>query len=147
MYTLGMTKVYVGCSLVKATEEFVAFVADFKRRLAEESGTEVLEFVGLSAGTPAVVYETDIGNVEQCDVLIAFVDEPSTGLGMEIQHAMNLAKPVLALAREGETVTRMVIGAAELGKIRFGRYVDISSALTAVDTFLATLPETPSSVS
>lgn len=140
-------KIYVGCALTKATEEFKEFVAAFKTELAKEPGIELLEFIGLVAGTPADVYRIDLGNVEMCDALIAFVDEPAIGIGMEIMHAIALGKPILCLLRQGNTVTRIVRGAAELKHAELLEYTDTTHALSAVGTFLASQPETPSSAS
>ncbi len=130
--------VYVGCGLTGAPEDFKAFVASFKSALRSELGLEVFEFLGTTEGTPTDVYLTDLTNVETCDAFIAIVDEPSTGLGMELQHAIEIGKPALCLAREGLTITRMVRGAAELGKVTLVRYTDQASAVAAVGTFLAT---------
>lgn len=130
-------KVYVGCGLTSAPEDFKRFVASFKQALRTELGLEVFEFLGTLEGTPTDVYVTDLRNVEDCDAFIAIVDEPSTGLGMELQHAIERGKHTLCLASEGLTITRMVRGADELGKVKLVRYSDQDSALAATRAFLA----------
>lgn len=119
-------KLYVGCSLSKASKEFVDSVERLKTALAED-GFEVLDFLGLTKGTPKDVYEWDIvRNVRTCDVFIAICDEPSTGLGYELCEAVRVKKPVLAVAHQDTFVTRLVIGASEAEpNLTFARYTDI----------------------
>lgn len=73
----------------------------------------MLRFLGLTAGTAADVWNTDIGNVEACHGFLAVVDYPSTGLGIEIGTAITLGKPTLLVAQKDQRVTRMLLGAAE----------------------------------
>lgn len=129
-------QVYVGCGLTHATDEFVASVLQFKEQLAKEAGCSVLEFLGLTAGTAADVYLQDLGNVEKSDVMIALVDEVSIGVGMEIQHAIAIKKPLLCLAKEGTRVTRMVLGAGELGHLTFSYYSDWQDATQKAVAFI-----------
>jgi nucleoside 2-deoxyribosyltransferase len=124
------TKLYVGCSLTNAPEAFKTSVEGFKGTLRDE-GYEVFDFVGLVNGTAEEVYRWDIGHcVEDCDVLVAICDEPSTGLGWEMSKAIQLGKPVLALAQQDAKVTRMLLGAAEVEpNLRFERYSELTDAL------------------
>jgi len=108
------TKVYVGCSLTKASEEFKAGVEELKAALRAQ-GYEVFDFVGLVKGTPKDVYEWDIKHcVGEADAVVGICDEPSIGLGYELCEATRLGKPVLAVAHEDNKITRLVHGAAEV---------------------------------
>ena len=129
---------YVACGLTQASFEFKDFVIAFKERIKEECGVEIFEFVGLTAGTPSEVYETDIAYVEQADGIIAILDVPAIGLGMEIDHAINSNKPLLCLAHQDASVTRMVRGANDLGLLTFATYTDVDSAVRLVKDFIAT---------
>ncbi len=107
-------RLYVGCSLARADEEFRQNVENLKDQI-RKNGYEVFDFVGLVKGTPRDVYEWDMGHcVKDCDVFLAICDEPSIGLGMEIGEAIRLGKPVLGVANKNSVVTRMVDGAAEV---------------------------------
>jgi hypothetical protein len=130
-------KLYVGCSLTGASEEFKKGVEGFKTALRAE-GYEVFDFVGLVAGTAKGVYDWDIGHcVRDCDALIGICDLPSIGLGYELCEAVRLEKPVLALALTGSTVTRLVLGAAEAeSNFRFERYQNFGQALEIVNSWL-----------
>jgi nucleoside 2-deoxyribosyltransferase len=104
-------KLYVGCGLTDAPEEFVAKVETLKEALDKD--WQVLRFLGLTAGTAADVYRHDIGCVRNCDAFLAVLDESSTGLGMEITTALAWGKPVLGVAHIGYRLSRMIVGAAD----------------------------------
>lgn len=140
-------KIYVGCALVKASQEYRDFVASFKHKLDVEPDIEVLEFIGLDKGTATDVYRHDFAQVQACDAMLAFCDEPSIGLGMEIREAIHCKKPILCLHLAGTPITRMLIGAQEAGDVAIETYADTDSALAVVLKFLAasvTAPGDPS---
>jgi hypothetical protein len=107
-------KLYVGCGLTLASQEFKDHVEVLKSELRRD--WDVLEFLGLVAGTAADVYQRDIiENVGSCDAFVAIADEPSIGLGYELAIAVEQhQKPVLATAHVNSKVTRMLLGAAEI---------------------------------
>ena len=132
-------KIYVGCGLTHAPEEFRNNVDRFKDAL-RESGHTVLDFLGLVAAAPGDVYRHDIKrNVATCDILVGICDEPSTGLGMEIGTAIGLGKQVLLAAQEGSAITRIVPDAAEEElNVHFARYTDLSDLVPMVDELAIT---------
>jgi len=107
-------KIYVGCSLTQAPEEFKELIKMLQARLREE-GYEVLDFVGLTVGTPGDVYQHDIHKcITACDLFLAICDYPAIGLGWELAFRTEvLRKPTLALARRETKLTRLLIGAGE----------------------------------
>lgn len=134
----GKPKLYVGCSLARATEEFRQSVEQLKVEIRKK-GYEVFDFVGLVKGTPRDVYEWDIDHcVKDCDVFVAICDEPSIGLGYELHEAVRLKKPILAVAHEDSVVTRMLIGAAEVKPtLTFQRYRDFMHDVPGmIETFV-----------
>jgi nucleoside 2-deoxyribosyltransferase len=56
------------------------------------------------------IYERDVAWVRSCDAMVAEVSTPSLGVGYEIALAVQLAKPVLCLYRQGVFVSRMITG-------------------------------------
>lgn len=101
-------KIYVGCALVNVPEEFLAGVTALKDELRRD-GFEVLEFAG-GNGTVEDVVRKDLGNVEECDLLLAIVTYPSTGLGYELAVAEMNQKPVIAAGKKGVRISRLVQG-------------------------------------
>ncbi len=132
--------VYVGCALTNAPQSFRDTVAAFKMALAAdrdpEREFEILEFIGLEKGTAQQVYDHDLGNVEKCHVMIAFVDEPSIGLGMELATAIRLEKPILCLHRPESSVTSMLVGARDKHLLALMPYSGIDDAIRTAWGFI-----------
>jgi hypothetical protein len=118
-------KLYVGCGLTLASEEFKSRVEDLKDRLSKN--WEIMQFLGLVDGTAEDVYRKDIiENVGGCDAFLGVCDEPSIGLGWELCESTGLKKPTLAVAHMGSKVTRMVLGAPAFhSTMKFRRYEDM----------------------
>lgn len=126
-------KLYLGCSLYGASEEYLAFIEEIRDALRKEYA--LLEFVGIGDHAPEEVVRHDLSCVRECDVMIGICDAPSTGLGMEISLANSLGKPVLLLA-QSEEISKMVRGNhAENPLSRFVVYSDIDNLLEQVDSF------------
>lgn len=122
-------KIYLGCALTHAPEQFGADVVSFKETLRNE--WDVLEFVGLTNGTAQDVYRHDTACVRGCDLFVALCDHPALGLGFELGLAVEIGKPVLAAAKEGVHVTRLVQGVDATG-YEFVRYKTLSDLIPRI---------------
>lgn len=113
MFNIEKRKLYVGCSLTHAPESFRNDVEHVKETLSKD--WEVMQFLGLTAGTAADVYNYDIrNNVATCGAFLAIVDLPSLGLGYEIGAAVErYNKPILLTAHRDAKVSRLIIGITE----------------------------------
>jgi hypothetical protein len=127
-------KLYIGCALTDAPEDFRSQVENFKDQLRQKY--TVFDFIGLVGGTSADVYRWDIGHcVRDCDAFIGICDYPSTGLGWELSEATRLGKSVLAIAHEQSSVTRLVLGAAAVEpNVHFANYTDLPEVIPMVDS-------------
>lgn len=115
-------KIYVGCALTSAPKEFKADVVELKRKLSTLEGVEVLEFLGLTAGTAHDVYVHDIVNcVGRSDIMVAICDYPSTGLGWEMATQVARGKTLLAFGHHESKITRLVLD-PQLPGYSFTRY-------------------------
>lgn len=86
---------------------------------------------------PRDVYHRDIEELDKSDMMIAYMGEPSTGTGMEIEHAHQTNKPIVILYEQGKHMSRMLLGCPGIVKI-----IEFSSeddALKQLKTFLSTL--------
>lgn len=119
-------KIYVGCSLIHASDEFRQSVEDVKQKL-RSIGHEVFDFVAMTQGEPKDVYQWDIHNcVKNCDLFVAICDLPSIGLGYELGFAVEkLGKLVLAVAHKEAKVSRLVLG-IDHPNFQFKTYDDMS---------------------
>lgn len=130
-------KLYIGCSLTQAPEDFKQKVERAKDSLREKY--EILDFIGLVNGTANDVYNWDIHTcVATCDVFVAIVDLPSIGLGYELGVAIEkLEKPTLILAHQDAKVTRLVLG-IEKQFVKMVRYSDPSEIPGLIEDFIKT---------
>lgn len=133
---MSKPKLYVGCALAHSSQEFKEFISSFKQKIAEETGIEVLEFLGQVKGTEAEVYKHDIEQVHSCDFFVAFVDYPSLGLGMELNEAITQNKKPLLFIKQGLVLSRMVKGAHDLGLVRLEQYTDLNHAMDISKEFI-----------
>lgn len=86
---------------------------------------------------PSDVYHRDIEQLDNSDMMIAYMGEPSTGTGMEIEHAHQTNKPIVILYEKEKHISRMLLGCPGIvKKIVFSSEED---ALSQLKTFLATL--------
>lgn len=67
------------------------------------------------------IFERDMRLIEECDVLIAEVSTPSTGVGIEIQRALSNGKHVvcLYLPEAKRRVSALVIGNPQIIKMEY----------------------------
>jgi hypothetical protein len=127
-------RLYVGCSLTHASEEFKQRIDNLKDALRKDF--EVLNFLGLVEGTPQDVYQWDIHNcVASCDLFLAVCDFPSLGLGYEMGTAVEkLSKPTLAVAQEESKVGRFFLGIQQ-PHYSFMRYKNIEDIPALIKEF------------
>ena len=85
---------------------------------------------------PREVYDRDVAWIRACDALIAEVSAPSHGVGYEIGFALGQGKPVLCLAQEGVSVSKMITGNPHPSlQVKF--YQDVDGGIAIVQKFLA----------
>lgn len=133
-------KVYVGMALTEAPEEFrVNFQRELKESLGSIQGLEILDFVGLEAGTDIDVYNHDAKCTRESDLCVFIVDHPSIGLGMEIAMREAAGKPFMVFAKDGKRVTRMLTGMLNKKVLPLHRYKTVDEIVSAVQLQLKRL--------
>ena len=85
---------------------------------------------------PREVYDRDVAWIRACDALIAEVSAPSHGVGYEIGFALGQGKPVLCLAKDGISVSKMITGNPHPA-LRVKFYEDVSGGIATIRKFLA----------
>ncbi|MBU0635812.1 hypothetical protein KKE06_02185 [Candidatus Micrarchaeota archaeon] len=83
---------------------------------------------------PTEFYARTVQMTTQCDLFIAEVSSPSHGVGMELQMAIKHKIPIIALAKEGTEVSKMVLGLPNLQKVI--RYKDTEELVKKVEEAL-----------
>lgn len=87
--------------------------------------------------TPHGVYHRDIAELEKSDRMVAYVGEPSTGTGLEIEHAYVKGIPVYLLYEKGKRISRMLLGCPAVKKELV--FTDESDALSQFAALLKSL--------
>ncbi len=86
--------------------------ADQMARAIRDSGNELSSpwVLGKIEGSRSEVnvFERDRVGSETCDVLVADVTEPSTGVGMEIMAAFKAGRKIVLVAKKGNVTSRML---------------------------------------
>lgn len=119
-------KIYLANSLTLAPEEFKQGMLDFREKL--KIGHEIFEYLGTTEGSALDVFTHDIQCVKDCDMVLAEVSYPSTGVGIEIVTALQAGKKVLAFAKQEAKVSRMVLG-MNFPNYKFIRYSSLGEIL------------------
>jgi hypothetical protein len=129
----------VGHKLTNASEAFLTKMSLLRDGIERELADEfvVLKFLGLVGGTSFDVFEQDINvNVATCDLMLAIIDEDSSGLGFEIATALSrYGKPILLVQHASVPhVSRLILGAAEhnAGNMRHVIVNDQSDIIRAI---------------
>lgn len=119
-------KIYVGCALNDAPENFKNAVADLKEQL-EERGHAILHFRGQQTTDVREVYQQDIHTcVQECDIMLAICDFPSLGLGYELATMVEKhGKPVLAVAHQDTSISMLIRG-IDHSHFTFRQYADFA---------------------
>lgn len=60
--------------------------------------------------SPESVAKRDLGELGRADVVLAYLGEPSLGVGAEIAVAINQGKRILAIHESGRRVSRFILG-------------------------------------
>jgi 2'-deoxynucleoside 5'-phosphate N-hydrolase len=86
---------------------------------------------------PRTVFDRDVAWVEECDVMIAEVSTPSTGVGYEYGYAIQIGKPVLCVYRSAQSVrmTKMILG-NPASNLKIAVYSNEDELDRAVDEFV-----------
>jgi nucleoside 2-deoxyribosyltransferase len=133
--------IYFACSITGGRDFQPVYQAITAALLADRhevptahlAGTEVKALEAVVS--PNEVYERDVAWIRACDALVAEVSTPSHGVGYEVAFALGLGKPVLCLYREGQPVSKMIIGNSS-SNIRVAAYADAAGAVKAVRDFV-----------
>lgn len=90
---------------------------------------------GIGAGS---VYDVDVLELQDSDAIVAYLGEPSLGVGAELVIAMQRGKRILALYEESRDVSRFVSGMlAQYGRADVYQYATPEEAAAWIRTQLS----------
>ncbi|XP_031203430.1 2'-deoxynucleoside 5'-phosphate N-hydrolase 1 isoform X2 [Mastomys coucha] len=113
-------------------------------RVVRRRGLETRRLEGEeAAGGDRLIHEQDLAWLQQADVVVAEVTQPSLGVGYELGRAVALGKPILCLFRpqSGRVLSAMIRGAADGSRFQVWDYEE-GEVETMLDRyFQAHLPQ------
>ncbi len=108
-------KLYVGCGLTGAPEEFVRQVFQLRNDLRPHF--EVLDFWSPSyigePKDPRMIFTWDIKQLEESDFMLGICDHQSFGLGYETREELALEKRVLLVAQQDRVISEFPAGISD----------------------------------
>ena len=112
--TEPMKNVYVACSMIKSKRIDFSHL-DFIVNWIEKQGFRAFVPGKMEDTSPKIIFERDLNWLKQSDIIIADVNEPSHGVGMEIMYAYEHSIPVLCLLDEkNKPLSQMVEGSPHI---------------------------------
>lgn len=90
---------------------------------------------------PWQVFRTDKEQVQSSDLVIAYVNIPSLGVGMELAYAESRSIPIILLYERGAQVSRFVLGIPTV--VAIVEFVDFDDALKQIESQLILLRPLP----
>lgn len=103
-------KVYLSVPMIaNRSLERAKLMADVIR----ESGHElvspwVLGEIERQAQSSVNIFQRDMKGAEGCDVIVADISQPSTGVGMELMAAYKAGRRIITVVKKGSTISRML---------------------------------------
>ena len=82
------------------------------------------------------VFATDVEAIRNSDAVLAFLNEPSLGVGAEVAICSQESIPILGLCERGVDVSRFTVGCLTAGNGRFIRYAAWDQVQNAILGFL-----------
>jgi len=132
--------IYVSSSVTNAPKPYRDFIKKFKQELRTATASLVIEWLDQDAPMlPHDFFRKNLNNVLNSDAMIAIANEPSIGVGMEIQEAIRNQKPLLCLYEQGRTISRLLMAAKEAGEVRLETYQDMNHAIELASDFINSL--------
>lgn len=120
---------------VQVYEALVGYLAGFGEVLTCHVGDPGLDASGDEGISEEVIYQRDMGWLDEADLVIAEVTTPSLGVGYEIGAAQARGKKILCLFREGGAVSLSAMIAGNPALL-LRRYAILAEAEVHIADFL-----------
>ncbi len=131
-----MNTVYFACSIRGGRDDAVIYkgiIDSIKKHstvLSEVFADDTLTPMG-SSGSSRDIWEQDLKWVQEADIVIAEVTNPSLGVGYEIAKAESWSKPILCLYREqeGRRLSAMIDGSPNCTVVRYNSVAEVENII------------------
>jgi len=118
---------------VKLYQAIVTYLNTQGTVLTEHITLDSIHDMGEKDKTEEFIYQRDLDWLNQSDIVVAEVTQPSLGVGYELAYAESKNIPVICLFREGsgKSLSAMIAGDKYFKVIR---YTDVQSGLIELST-------------
>ena len=116
-------------------KELIDHLRSYGEVLTEHVGEDNISENGEINLTDKYIHDRDVNWIDECDVFIAEVTNPSLGVGYEVRTAIEMNKRILCIYRPEQTkrVSAMITGAP---KVKTEPYSTIEEAKKIIDKFV-----------
>ena len=116
-------------------EALITSLKSFGEVLTEHVGDPALSQEGDDGPTERYIHDRDMTWLEACDIVVAEVTVPSSGVGYELGWATALKKPILCLCRSpaGQRLSAMIAGSPAINTVV---YSSLDEAKTILEAFI-----------
>ena len=134
-------KIYFAGSIRGGSEDRAIYHAlierlqEFGEVLTEHVGNPYLTDQGEKDMSETEIFERDVAWIQEADIVVAEVTQPSLGVGYELGLAESVGKPIICLFREteGRRLSAMIAGNS---KLVVHIYKDAEEAVSYIGDFL-----------
>ena len=98
--------------------------------------TDPIEAAHLSS---AIVFNRDYDELQNAAAVVAFLNEPSLGVGAEVALCLHLGIPILPLISTHNNCSRFLAGLLESKSVFLQEYADTNSIKNHLNQFLSNL--------
>jgi 2'-deoxynucleoside 5'-phosphate N-hydrolase len=111
--------------------EMISFLKGFGEVLTEHVGDQDLTEAGDDGPDDRFIYDRDMAWLNQSDIVIAEVSNPSHGVGYELGMAVSLGKPILCLYRSNtrQRLSAMISGSPDMQVIEYSGIKDAEESI------------------
>lgn len=117
---------------IKIYQEIITFLKTKGDVLTEHVGLKGINAMGEVDKTEAYIYERDMSWLNQSDIVVAEVTQPSLGVGYELAYAENRQIPVICLFRpsSGNHLSAMIRGNKYFKIMNYNNLEEVLSLLS-----------------
>lgn len=115
--------------------ELIKILKEYGEVLTEHFSNADIQITGEKDLTDKFIHDRDIGWINESEVIIADVTNPSLGVGYEIRYGIDTGKRILCLKRRnGKRLSAMISGN---GRVAVEEYSGIDEAKKIIEKFFS----------
>ncbi len=124
---------YIACSMIKA-QQLDFSLLDYLVKYAQTQGYNPFVPGKMDDAPSKVIFDRDLNWLKQSSIIIADVNEPSHGVGMELMYAYEHEIPVICLLDEKNVpLSRMVEGGPHTLILKYKTKEDLIEKIEKID--------------